>query len=536
MPLPPATRPWLIGLLLAALGLLLIFVPGKVLETYQRVQSLGPPYSYLYLAAVGTGAAILLLLAGGVGWRLWRAATIKTARRRRRALAASQLTLQEQQQELAENLEEVQQLLQQPLLSDAQRQALERLCQQIEAKQAARKLEIVAFGTISSGKSALLNALSGRDAFQTDPRGGTTRQRLEIPWSAQDQVLLVDTPGLGEIDGREQAAIAAQAARDADLVLLVVDGPLRRSEHELLTCLAQMDKTILLCLNKADWYTPADQTRLCQQLVDQVRGAIPAENIVVVRAEATIRPRVKVLPDGTQQVEEETIPPDVSALAQRMLTLVTDQGQQLLLANLLWRSRALVDTSRQQVEASLDRQAREIIDRYTWASGAAAALSPLPLVDLFASGAFTVKLLVNLARVYHQTLDVDAAATLLTQLGKNFFSILGVNAATPAVSMAVANLLKSVPLAGTLAGGLLQGVVQALVTRWIGQVFQTFFKAEMKLTPEGLADVARREWKKLTDPAALLDFARQAQRRLGSMSDASLASSRARPGDPTSIN
>jgi small GTP-binding protein len=513
---PAATRPWLIGLLLALVGLLLVFVPGKVLETYQRVQSLEPPYRYLYLAAVGTGAAILLLLTGSLVARLWRAASIKAARRRRRAQAASQLTREEQHQEIAENLQEVEQLCQQPHLSDAQRQTLEELRRQVEVKQATQKLEIVAFGTISSGKSALLNALSGRNAFQTDPRGGTTRQRVEIPWSAHERVLLVDTPGLGEIDGREQAAIAAQAARDADLVLLVVDGPLRRSEHELLTCLARMDKTILLCLNKADWYSPDDQARLRQQLLAQVQGAIPPENIVVVRAEATVRPRLKVLADGSEQEEEQMVPPDVSPLAQRMLALVTDQGQQLLLANLLWQSRALVETSRQQVEAALDRQAREIIDRYTWASGAAAALSPLPLVDLFASGAITVKLLVDLARVYHQPLDLDAATTLLTQLGKNFFAILGVNAATPAVSMAVASLLKTVPLAGTLAGGLLQATVQALVTRWIGLVFQTYLKAEMKLTPEGLADVARRQWKQLTDPAALVAFAREARRQLAS--------------------
>lgn len=518
MPPPPASRPWLIGLLLALVGLLLVFVPGQVLETYQRVQSLGPPYSYLYLAAVGTGLAILLLLAGSVGWRLWRAAALKAARRRRRAQAASQLSLQEQQQEISENLQEVEQFCQQPLLPEAQRLALEKLLRQVEVKQAAGRLEIVAFGTISSGKSALLNALSGCDAFLTDPRGGTTRQRLEIPWSAHDQVLLVDTPGLGEIDAPEQAAIAAQAARDADLVLLVVDGPLRRSEHELLSCLARMDKAILLCLNKADWYAPDDQARLRQQLLEQVRGAIPAENIVVVRAEATVRPRIKVLPDGTEQVEEQIIPPDVSPLAQRMLALLTGQGQQLLLANLLWQSRALVETSRQQVEAALDRQAREIIDRYTWASGATAALSPFPVVDLFASGAISVKLLLELARVYHQPLDLDAATTLLTQLGKNFFAILGVNAATPAVTMTVASLLKSVPLAGTLAGGLLQAVVQSLVTHWIGLVFQTYCKSEMKLTPESLADVARRQWKHLTDPAALVAFARQARQQLAGVS------------------
>ena len=92
----------------------------------------------------------------------------------------------------------------------------------------------MAFGTVSSGKSALLNALAGRDVFATDARGGTTLQRNEIPWPGIDHVLLVDTPGLGEVHGSEHAEVSADAAENADVVLLVVDGPLRDSEFQLL--------------------------------------------------------------------------------------------------------------------------------------------------------------------------------------------------------------------------------------------------------------------------------------------------------------
>jgi len=38
---------------------------------------------------------------------------------------------------------------------------------------------------------------------------------------------------------------------------------------------------------------------------------------------------------------------------------------------------------------------------------------------------------------------------------------------------------KTVPGIGTLAGGLVQGTVHALVTRWIGKVFQKYFQEEM---------------------------------------------------------
>ena len=93
-------------------------------------------------------------------------------------------------------------------------------------------------------------------------------------------------------------------------------------------------------------------------------------------------------------------------------------------------------------------------------------------------------MVVDLAHVYRQDIDIDAAVKLLGELGKNLLAILGVSAATPAVASVVASLLKSVPGAGTIAGGLLQGIVQALITRWIGAVFRG-------LLPQRNADAAR---------------------------------------------
>jgi hypothetical protein len=75
-------------------------------------------------------------------------------------------------------------------------------------------------------------------------------------------------------------------------------------------------------------------------------------------------------------------------------------------------------------------------------------------------------------------------------------------------------LLKTIPVAGTIAGGALQGIVQALVTRWIGLVFIAYFKSEMKLPPEGLANLARREWQRLTSPAELVKFIQDARDKL----------------------
>jgi uncharacterized protein len=514
MPRLPTANGVFLVVLAAAIGVLLVDVPPSLVTQYERVKPLGPPYTYLYWGMVGTGAAILLLLSGGIVWNLWQATRGKALRRARAAKDPSRLSAAEKQREVVDNLTTVEDLQRTSELPDEVQRQLRALVARVEEKQAGQKLEIVAFGTISSGKSSLLNALAGRDAFQTDPRGGTTRERLEIPWPGDDRVLLVDTPGLGEVEGAERVAVASQAARDADLVLLVVDGPLRQSEHQLVARLGEMEKRILVCLNKADWYDDEEKSALLGQIASQVRGVVEPNDVIAVRSQPTVRARVRVLAGGGEQEEQVPVPADIGPLARRMLDVVRTGGRALLLANLLLRSRGLVEDAHRFVEEALDQKARDVVDRYTWACGAAAALSPLPLLDLFASSAMTVKMVIDLARVYRQELDFDIAVNLLGQLGKNMIAILGVNAAAPAVTAALASLLKTVPIAGTIAGGALQGLVQALVTRWIGLVFIGYLKAEMKMPPEGLANLARREWQRLTSPGELVKFIQAAREKL----------------------
>ncbi|MFO0903350.1 MAG: DUF697 domain-containing protein [Pirellulales bacterium] len=497
-------KPWrtstgLYGLvLLAAVGFLLVYIPPKIVDQYRQIEDCGRPWVIGYFVLVGGGAALLASITGSIAFRIWNATRRKKQRVEQRRRNPSELGQGEQQDEIQTNLDSIFQLQDDPAIADDIKRHLQPMLRDFQEKRESQELEIVVFGTISSGKSSLLNALAGRDVFQTDPKGGTTVTRNEIPWPGLDRVTLVDTPGLGEVDGAERAAIAAAAAKDADLVLLVVDGPLRASEFHLLEQLGLMEKRIVVCLNKQDWYDERERASLLGQIADQLKSILAAEDIVGVQSQTAKRRRVRVLADGSEREEEVEVPPDISALAVRMLSLLQRDGTNLLLANLLLQSRGLVNEARRRVEESLDKQAWELIDKYMWGAGGAAALSPLPLLDIAAGGAITTKMVLDLARVYRQDIDLDAAVKLLGQLGKNLVAILGVSAATPIIASSIATLLRTVPGAGTLAGGILQGLVQALITRWIGAVFIEYFKNEMKTSPAGLAEVAREQWKKLT--------------------------------------
>ena len=133
--------------------------------------------------------------------------------------------------------------------------------------------------------------------FRTDPKGGTTVARNEVPWPGVDRVVLVDTPGLAEVQGEQRATMARSAARDADVVLFVVDGPLKDFESQLLAQLADMKKRVLLLLNKLDWFAPADLRLLTAQLAEQSKSVVKADDVI-----AKLKARnLKLEPGGTQE-------------------------------------------------------------------------------------------------------------------------------------------------------------------------------------------------------------------------------------------
>ena len=498
--------------LLAVIGYVLVTLPPKLAAGFHQANGLSPWLGYLYAAVVASGALLLSGLLISILVHIWKNTRQKSAEHQRRNLSPSEMSAAQQTQEVADNLAVGREYAE--TVSPELRAEIAASVAELEAKRKSQKLEIVAFGTISSGKSSLLNSLAGRPVFRTNVVGGTTSTRSEIPWPAGDRVVLVDTPGLAEVRGEARASESAAAAKNADLVLFVVDGPLKAYESELLEALAAMEKRIVVCLNKEDWYDTHQRDELLRQISEQVTPAVSVSDVVAVRSRPAKRRRVRVLSDGAEQEEEVPIEPDIGPLARRMMSIVQRDGRELLLANLLLQSRGLVDEAKERVLAALDARADEVINKYMWAAGGATAINPFPLLDLAGGSAITVKMVLDLAAVYQQKIDVDTVVTLLGQLGKNLVAMVGASAAAPALAAAIASLLKTVPGIGTIAGGVIQGLVQAVVTRWIGRVFCEYFRNEMQPPPGGLAELARRKWAEVTQPDQLRKLIQLGRERL----------------------
>jgi predicted GTPase len=486
------------------LGLSLTVLPD-VVERYRRLADTSPTLGRIYLAGVLTVSG--LAVAGGLylAYRLTVNSLNQRAKKRRDRKSIEEMSTNEKQAFIESQVNDIQVWAEKERAGGTQASDLEEKGKVIGELLKSGELRLAAFGTISSGKSALLNTLAGEDVFTSDVLGGTTVRCASVPLPSEEKVLLVDTPGLGEDRGIDHERIAREQAMDADLIMFVLDSDMRSFEDAVLRVLVEAKKPLIICINKCDWYEPEKMTVLRDKIVERVaRYGISRENVVAIRTKAASRTRIRVLEDGSEDEETVLLGADVDPLLDRLRVALKDR-KGLHLNNLVERVRRLSSEMRERARAKYDASAWEIVNRTTWQAATAAALSPLPILDLVVGMGFIVKMVKELAAVYQTPIDLDVARQLLAELGANSVSIVGANFATPTAGALAASWAKSVPGIGTLVGGTLQGFMQALMVRWIGSTFIEYFRKELKSDTE-LADLARRKWLEATQPSALIEL------------------------------
>ena len=307
-------------------------------------------------------------------------------------------------------------------------------------------LHLAVFGRVSVGKSALLNALVGKDVFEVGVLHGTTAQSAVQKWEvvAETGVHLIDTPGINELSGEEREALAHEVAGRADLVLFVVDGDMTGSEREALAQLAATQRPLLLALNKADRYSTVERAALLERLAARAAGLVRPENIVPAMAAPAPERVLEVDAAGVEREAERERAPDVAALKQRIFAILEAEGKTLAALNAALFAGRLADQVGERLTALRRTLAERITRTYCIAKGVAVALNPVPVADLAAAATLDVALVMHLSRVYGLPLSrVEAGrllATILAQLAALMGAIWGVHLVASALKAGSAGL------------------------------------------------------------------------------------------------
>ena len=221
---------------------------------------------------------------------------------------------------------------------DVARQSLQK-----ERERVARELErgdlvVVVFGTGSSGKTSLIRALLRDIVGDVGAAMGSTSesQRYRLRLRGLDRgVQLVDTPGILEsgLDGRSREQEARQHASRADLMIVVVDGDLRRGELEVVHSLSGLGKRLLLVLNKCDLRGEEEERRLLLLLRQRCAGWLQADDVIPTSACPQSLPR-----PGERPLQP---PPEIGLLVRRLAAVLHADGDELLADNILLQCKDL---------------------------------------------------------------------------------------------------------------------------------------------------------------------------------------------------
>lgn len=346
------------------------------------------------------------------------------------------------------------------------------------------RVEVAVFGKISTGKSALINALAGSEVAGVSVRGGWTKEVWRLDWEApaaateglgESELVLVDTPGLNEVDGAAHADMARDAAERADLVLLVTDSDLNDTEFTALEQIAALHKPVLLVVNKTDLYTPAQLEELRESLtaprVTKLVGGI--ENVLFAAADPREVEYLIEQADGTTRSEWREPKPDVETVRGRILEVLVDEGKALVALNAAMYAADRSD----RVAALRVRMRSNRADRVIWTfagtKSLAVALNPWPAADVAGGVVVDVGMVVALANVYGIEMTTDNARQLVMAILKAAgWLMLG-----EAVVSFGSSFIKGLSFGGsTVVTALPQGAAAGYGSYLVGQAARYYFE------------------------------------------------------------
>ncbi len=361
------------------------------------------------------------------------------------------------------------------------------------------RVEIVVFGEISTGKSALINALVGDAITEVDVRGGWTRDIWKVDWDgtgycvpgmANSQLVLVDTPGINEVGGAERADSAREAASAADLLLFITDSDLNDVEHAAVCELVKLHKPIIVVLNKTDLYSSKQLETLLSTLTDdRLAELIPADQIVTTAADP--REIEYVIEDAKGATRSEWRKPDadVIELKSRILEMLEQDGLALLTLNAAMYAADKNDriaSLRVQLRA---RNANQTIMSYAAIKSLVVALNPVIAADVIGGSIVDATMVAVLARIYGLEMTTahakDLAAAILKAAG---LVLLG-----EVVISYSASLLKGVLFgSSSLITAVPQGAAAGYGSYIVGKAAKYYFEHGSSWGAEGPKSVVRR--------------------------------------------
>lgn len=304
-----------------------------------------------------------------------------------------------------------------------------KIAQEEIAGELRRKVAII--GLPNSGKSTLFNTLQGKYVSPVSPVEGTTTALVRGDFGP---FTLIDTPG--HIPEMQQEAIEEAAVT---IYLLDAGEGMRPRDYSSVEQLRKLEKPFVVALNKSDLIGDA-----ADEAAARAAARLHVKDVIPIAAR-----------DGVN-VSEELIPELINASPEAAIVL----GRRL---------------------PQFRREAANKLVRSATLISLAAGLEPIPLVDIPILLGNQIRLVLRIAAVYGEPMNVQHMRELVTTIaGGLLMRYLAEEAA------------KAVPFGGDLVAG----AIAAAGTWAIGQVAIEYFESGKKLTRSQINESFKRFYRR----------------------------------------
>ncbi len=343
--------------------------------------------------------------------------------------------------------------------------------QVLRERRSSGKFHISLFGSASTGKSSLIQAMIPKAEVETDVVKGTT---VAAHHHSYGQLEITDLPGFDAIDQVELTQLALEESQRAHVVVFLLNADLARSEMKLFNKLNQWHKPMVLALNKVDIYN----NQQIEQITEAITAKIKQQYPVVMINTGGFKEVIIKKADGSQSRTTEPVPADIKPLLDAIETVVSDNPEALHRfrdAGILMLAEQKLNTASREYNAEV---AEQTIDRHTKRAIVGALASVAPGSDLVIQGTIGTQLVRELCQLYKVPVNQLQVDTVLKSAGGKL------RTSTSLVLAVAGNALKAFPGIGTAAGGIMHAVAYGMIFNSLGKAVLTSVSTEGQLNTE----------------------------------------------------
>tara|TARA_B100000700_G_C14933066_1_gene802873 strand:+ start:1 stop:1317 length:1317 start_codon:yes stop_codon:yes gene_type:complete len=282
-----------------------------------------------------------------------------------------------------------------------------------------KHLRIVAIGRTGVGKSSLLNSLVNKEIFKTDVGNSCTRNTYACKWdkkiSGINQIELVDTPGIDQINSSSTSRLVSHLIIKADLVMFLLCSDITSIEIEALKTISRIGKPLFLILNKCDQWNCKDR----KELIKSIQRRLPRELRSIEINQISASPRKSYITNN-KKIRSQELSPRIEEFENKLTNLLSTQGDFYLIFNTLVSADTFYNSLKGLRLRKSKSAAQKLIGKFATIKASGVAANPFLIIDFAGSFACDTALIIQLSKLYGLQLKKQSAQELLRKL--SFYS------------------------------------------------------------------------------------------------------------------